>query len=176
MARDPPRAPLPYTPDERFQGAGGRRQPAQAMAKAGSGPVCGLVSLLLKTARSLRLQSAAPPRQRAAANGRDLPGGSPDANGLAQRRSVEELQMTEKAQDGDMVFIADGAEGIGAVRRVMKDALVIYVENAGEFKVANAAIVDIHSQKVMLNPRKLEPALLKAVGHVHDREDPDLVG
>jgi hypothetical protein len=75
-----------------------------------------------------------------------------------------------------MVFVAEGKGGIGAVRGVSPDALVIYVENAGEFIVPRAAVRSVHDQKVMLNPRLLDKALLDAVGHVHDSEDPRLAG
>jgi hypothetical protein len=34
----------------------------------------------------------------------------------------------------------------------------------------------VHDQKVMLNPRLLDKALLDAIGHVHDSEDPRLAG
>jgi hypothetical protein len=34
----------------------------------------------------------------------------------------------------------------------------------------------VHDHKVILDPHKLDKALLTAVGHAHDREDPKLVG
>jgi len=77
---------------------------------------------------------------------------------------------------GFMAFVAEGREGIGAVRGVSPDHVVIYVENAGEFIVPMAAVRKVHDQKVMLNPRLLDKALLSAIGHVHDSEDPKLVG
>ena len=84
--------------------------------------------------------------------------------------------MAERIEAGFMAFLADGAEGIGGVRSVSPKSLVIYVENAGEFTVPLAAVVDVHSQKVMLNPRLLDKAMLNAIGHVHDREDPSVAG
>jgi hypothetical protein len=84
--------------------------------------------------------------------------------------------MDEQIEQGFMAFIAEGKEGIGAVRGVSPDALVIYVENAGEFIVPMAAVKKVHDQKVMLNAKLLDKALLDAVGHVHDSEDPRLVG
>lgn len=84
--------------------------------------------------------------------------------------------MTERIEQGFMAFVADGREGIGAVRRVSDRALVIYVENAGEFVVPMSAVTGVHSQKVILNPRLLDKALLAAIGHAHDGEDPNLVG
>jgi hypothetical protein len=84
--------------------------------------------------------------------------------------------MLEKIEAGDMVFIAEGEEGIGAVREIRKDDFVLYVENAGEFEIPAAAIVRIHDRKVILNPARLSRGLLEAIGHVHDREDPNLAG
>jgi len=84
--------------------------------------------------------------------------------------------MNERIEPGFMAFVKEGSEGIGAVRGVSPDAIVIYVENAGEFIVPMSAVRKVHDQKVMLNPRLLDKALLDAIGHVHDREDPKLVG
>jgi len=84
--------------------------------------------------------------------------------------------MNEPIELGFMAFVAEGSEGIGAVRGVGSDHVVIYVENAGEFIVPMAAVRKVHDQKVMLNPRLLDKALLSAIGHVHDSEDPKLVG
>ena len=84
--------------------------------------------------------------------------------------------MKERIETGYMAFLAEGKEGIGAVRGVSPDAIVLYVENAGEFIVPMNAVRKVHDQKVMLDPRRLDKALLDAVGHVHDREDPKLVG
>lgn len=84
--------------------------------------------------------------------------------------------MPEKIEQGFMAFVADGREGIGAVRTVSDHTLVIYVENAGEFVVPKSAVTGVHSQKVMLNARLLDKSLLKAIGHAHDREDPSVAG
>jgi hypothetical protein len=84
--------------------------------------------------------------------------------------------MNETIQPGFMAFIAEGQEGIGAVRETAPDHIVIYVENAGEFNVPRTAVRRVHDSKVILDPRQLDRALLDALGHVHDREDPNLVG
>ena len=75
-----------------------------------------------------------------------------------------------------MVFIGEGAEGVGSVLAVHDHDLVIYVENAGEFKVARSAIRAVHDRKVVLAAEGLDKALLKAIGHRHDREDPEVAG
>jgi hypothetical protein len=84
--------------------------------------------------------------------------------------------MLERVEVGDMVFIAEGQEGIGAVRQIHKDAFVLFVENAGEFDIPATAIVGVHDRKVIINPARLARGVLDAVGHAHDREDPKLVG
>jgi hypothetical protein len=84
--------------------------------------------------------------------------------------------MTERIEEGFMAFVADGREGIGAVRGVTSTALVVYVENAGEFVVPLSAVTDVHSQNVILNPKLLDKAMLAAIGHAHDREDPSVAG
>jgi hypothetical protein len=84
--------------------------------------------------------------------------------------------MTENIEEGFMAFIADGQDGIGAVREVNNTSIVIYVENAGEFVIPRSAVKDVHSEKVILRPDRLDKRLLVAVGHAHDREDPNLVG
>jgi hypothetical protein len=84
--------------------------------------------------------------------------------------------MTEKIEAGFMAFLVDGKDGIGAVREVTPNSLVIYIENAGEFVVPRLAVKDVHSQKVLLDPGLLDKRLLAAIGHVHDSEDPKLVG
>jgi hypothetical protein len=84
--------------------------------------------------------------------------------------------MNERIEPGFMAFVKEGSEGIGAVRGVTPDHVVIFVENAGEFIVPMTAVRSVHDQKVMLDPRRLDEALLSAIGHVHDSEDPKLVG
>jgi hypothetical protein len=73
---------------------------------------------------------------------------------------------------GDQAYLADGGEEIGAVREVYKERreLVLYVENSGEFTISWDAIHATHSQKVVLDVKKLDRALLKAIGHAHDGE------
>lgn len=84
--------------------------------------------------------------------------------------------MLKQVETGDMVFIGEGQEGIGAVREIRKADFLLYVENAGEFEIPATAIVGVHDRKVIVNPLKLPRRLLEAVGHAHDSEDPKLVG
>ena len=81
--------------------------------------------------------------------------------------------MAERIEIGYEAFVADGGERVGAVRRVFPDAVVVYVENAGDFRIPREAIDDVHFNKIILNCGKLEPRLRQAIGHEHDAEVPD---
>jgi hypothetical protein len=78
----------------------------------------------------------------------------------------------DKIEIGYQAFVSDGGEEFGAVREVSHDGktLTVYVENAGDFHIPRAAVAAVHSQKVVFECAKLEPALRQAIGHAHDRE------
>ena len=82
--------------------------------------------------------------------------------------------MQETIKVGFQAFASDGGEEFGAVRKVSSHELVIYVENAGDFTVPLDAVESVHSEKVILNCRKLDSRLRKAIGHAHDSEKPGL--
>jgi hypothetical protein len=76
---------------------------------------------------------------------------------------------------GFQVFISDGGQAVGAVRQVApfgRPELEIYVENAGDFVVPLTAVASVHANKVVLDCKKLEPNLKRAIGHSHDAEEP----
>jgi len=80
--------------------------------------------------------------------------------------------MSERVEVGYQAFVADGGEEFGAVRQVLPDSLVVYVENAGDFVVPRAAIVKVHYQKVVFDGERLERRLRDAIRHAHDAEEP----
>ena len=82
--------------------------------------------------------------------------------------------INEKIEAGFAVFVRDGDKAVGAVREVLPDELVVYVENAGDFAVPLSAVAEVLTEKVVLNCRKLETRLRRAVNHAHQREDPNL--
>ncbi len=84
--------------------------------------------------------------------------------------------MRDSIQPGFMVFLAEGQEGIGAVRDVQPDSVSVFVENFGEFLVPLDAVKAVHDQKVVLNRDRVSVKLLRAVEHAHDAEDPRLAG
>lgn len=70
------------------------------------------------------------------------------------------------------VFVHDGDVKVGAIRQVHPSAIVIYVENAGDFTVARSAVREVVDDKVVLDCSQLDLSLRRAIGHAHDAEDP----
>ena len=71
---------------------------------------------------------------------------------------------------GYQTFVSDGESEFGAIRDVAADGVVVYVENAGDFKVPLSAVKAVHSGKVIFDCGKLEDRLRRAIGHAHDSE------
>lgn len=74
---------------------------------------------------------------------------------------------------GYQVFARDGGEEFGAVRQVIpggRPEIVVYVENTGDFVIPLAAVVAVHSQKVIVDVGQLDERLRVAIGHAHDNE------
>jgi hypothetical protein len=96
-------------------------------------------------------------------------------------RSAHQTQgdriMREQINEGFMVFVADGAEGIGSVREIRHGLpeLLVYIENAGDFVVPISAVKAVHSDKVILDFDHLDLRLRNAIRHARDSEDPDYV-
>jgi hypothetical protein len=82
--------------------------------------------------------------------------------------------MREAIEVGYQTFVSDGGEEFGAIREVSSKAVVVYVENAGEFQVPLEAVSAVHSKKVIFDCRKLDQSLRLAIGHAHDAEVPGL--
>jgi hypothetical protein len=82
--------------------------------------------------------------------------------------------MKERIEVGDQTFLSDGGAEFGSVLEVTAKELLIYVENAGEFRVPFDAVTAVHSKKVIVDYRKLDKSLRRAIGHAHDAEEPGL--
>lgn len=82
--------------------------------------------------------------------------------------------MQEPILEDFDVFVHDGDVKIGAIRRVHPDRITVYVENAGDFTVPRSAVMEVVAGKVVLNCGKLDLSLRRAIGHAHDREDPNV--
>lgn len=71
---------------------------------------------------------------------------------------------------GDQVFLEEGGEEIGAVRKVERDHIVVYIEAAGDFVVKGPEVQAIHHGKVILAADKVDARLLDAARGAHERE------
>ena len=83
----------------------------------------------------------------------------------------------EAIQEDFEVYVHDGEVAFGAVRQVSPDGrqeIVVYVENGGDFTVPLSAVRDVHDEKVILDCAKLDRKLREAIGHAHEREDPNI--
>jgi hypothetical protein len=77
-------------------------------------------------------------------------------------------------EPGDSVYCEEGGSLVGAVREVHGDAIVVWVENAGEFWVGDGGLRATHDGKVILDYDRLEPRLRQALAHARDAEVPGL--
>ena len=82
------------------------------------------------------------------------------------------MAISERISEGFDVFLHDGQKAFGAVRQVRKSEIVVYVENAGDFAVPLSAVVDAHSEKVILDSAQIAPKLKEAIRKAHSGEDP----
>ena len=75
---------------------------------------------------------------------------------------------------GFQVYVVEGGEMFGAVRGYVPEAnaLIVYVENAGDFEVPLSAVQRVHDGKVVLDVERLDARLRHATAHAHDREEP----
>lgn len=83
----------------------------------------------------------------------------------------------ESIQVGFQVFDKDGGEEFGAVRDVCpggRHELVVNIENSGDYRIPLDAIVDVHSEKVIVDATRLAPVVRLAMAHAHDAERPGL--
>jgi hypothetical protein len=80
--------------------------------------------------------------------------------------------MTEKdiAGIGYQVYLEEGGEEVGAVREIHRDHLLVYIENAGDFRVGPDAIRAVHDGKVLLDQMQLSEDMRAAIEHAHDEE------
>jgi hypothetical protein len=71
---------------------------------------------------------------------------------------------------GYQVFVEEGGEEVGAVREIHRDHILVYIENAGDFRVGPDAIRSVHDGKVLLDAAALDENLRAAIEHAHDEE------
>ncbi len=96
---------------------------------------------------------------------------APDETELdSVRREGEPMTHNIAVNVGDHVFFEDGGEEIGAVRKVERDHIVVYVEAAGDFIVRGPEVKAVHYGKVILSPELVDPRLLEAARSAHENE------
>ena len=78
--------------------------------------------------------------------------------------------MAFQVSVGDQLYLEEGGEEIGAVRKVAPDHLVVYIEAAGDFVVPPVWVRAAHDGKVVLDPTKVDEKLLLAAAAAHDAE------
>jgi hypothetical protein len=84
------------------------------------------------------------------------------------------MRQLSHIEVGFQVYLAEGGEEFGAVRGYVPNtnALVVYVENAGDFVVPLEAVRSVHDGKVILDAGRIDKRLRQAIIHAHDREEP----
>lgn len=84
------------------------------------------------------------------------------------------MQEHSPIEIGFQVYAVEGGEEFGAVRGYVPNAnaLVVYVENAGDFVVPLEAIRRVHDGKVIVDLERLDTRMREAIAHAHDREEP----
>ena len=68
------------------------------------------------------------------------------------------------------VFVAERAKGIGAVRQVAQNHILVNIEGRGDVRITPNQILSVHDGKVILNAELLQDDLQSAIRHAHDRE------
>jgi uncharacterized protein YrrD len=90
---------------------------------------------------------------------------------------ASDRKWEESIRIGFQVFDRDGGEEFGAVRDVCPAGrleLLVNIENGGDHCIPLDAIVDVHSDKVIVDAKRLPPAVRYAIAHAHDAERPGL--
>ena len=82
--------------------------------------------------------------------------------------------MAESIEEGSLVFVADGEDGVGAVRRLLpeENAIVVYIENSGDFLIPARGVRTVHAGKVILDIDHLPRPVLEAIGRARKSEYP----
>jgi hypothetical protein len=75
---------------------------------------------------------------------------------------------------GYQAYLGEGEDPFGAVRDVGDDGVTVYIENGGDFTLDPAAVRSVHDGKIILDRNRLDAAMLRAIKHAHDREEPGL--
>lgn len=77
----------------------------------------------------------------------------------------------ESAGIGYQVYLEEGGEEVGAVREIHRDHILVYIENAGDFRIGPEGISRVHDGKVILDAKQLDERVRDAIKHAHDEEE-----
>jgi hypothetical protein len=75
---------------------------------------------------------------------------------------------------GYPVFLRDGADAFGAVRAIApggRPALLVNIENGGDFEIPLDAVEKVVEKRVVVHPGRLDEGVHTAIAHALDRED-----
>jgi hypothetical protein len=89
----------------------------------------------------------------------------------------KQSKWQESIAVGFQVFAKDGYVEFGAVRDVCpgdRSELLVSIENGGDHCIPLDAIVDVHYEKVIVDPARLPEDLRRLIEHAHDAEVPGL--
>ena len=70
----------------------------------------------------------------------------------------------------DEIFLREGALGIGAVREVRPDSLLVWLEGWGEATLGAGHVASAHDGKVLLDADALPADMRDRLRHAHDAE------
>ena len=84
------------------------------------------------------------------------------------------MPLDNHIEIGFQVYAVEGGEEFGAVRGYMPqaNAVVVYIENGGDFVIPLEAVQAVHDGKVIIDVRGLDAVVRRAIAHAHDREEP----
>jgi len=74
---------------------------------------------------------------------------------------------------GWLVLASEGSVGIGGVRAIHKDHLVVHIEGFGEVNVRADQVKSAHDGKVVLDMANLPEDMIHAIARAHGGETSD---
>jgi len=72
-----------------------------------------------------------------------------------------------RIEAGDDVFVDDGADIVGHVRRASLREVFVFVEDTGDFTLPREAVKSAGNSRVTLFCGKLPVAMRASIGHLH---------
>jgi hypothetical protein len=92
-------------------------------------------------------------------------------------RMARQPRWHEAISVGFQVFAKDAEEEFGAIRDVCpggREEFLVNIENGGDHCLPLSAIVDVHDEKVIVEPSRLPDSIRRLIKHAHDAEEPGL--